>query len=208
MSEKIPMGIDPKIKKEINEEGFEGDAAVLIGKNEEMSQLLEKLEKEGRAENLGSYIKMHKEIALPLSEADDELKEKLLKNIGSFTLYSGEPKEDITEELHYIDIDGNVARVDIAVKNVASLRDTKEQIKEKYGFGNSEKLEVVAYHMYNATVEKLGEIGFSYWLNEKDQAIKTSLSQMWLIKIKGAIKAYEKKLEKERGEKKKEEFDF
>ncbi len=70
-------GVEPEIKKEINEEGFDENAAVLIGKKEEMPQLLEKLEKEGRAENLATFIKMHKEIALPKEEISSGLKEKL-----------------------------------------------------------------------------------------------------------------------------------
>lgn len=59
------QNINPEIKKQINKEGFEENVAVLIGKKEEMPQLQELLETEGRAADLGSYIKMHKEIALP-----------------------------------------------------------------------------------------------------------------------------------------------
>ncbi len=42
MKEQTPMGIDPKIKKEINKEGFEENSAVLIDKKEEMPKLLKK----------------------------------------------------------------------------------------------------------------------------------------------------------------------
>jgi hypothetical protein len=47
--------VDPLIKKEINDEGFESEtpdsgAAVLIGKKEEMPQLLRRMEKKGKTE--------------------------------------------------------------------------------------------------------------------------------------------------------------
>lgn len=57
--------IDSEIKKQINEEGFEENAAVLIGKKEDMPQMKERLETEGRTETLAAYIRLHKEIAVP-----------------------------------------------------------------------------------------------------------------------------------------------
>ena len=63
-----PMGVDPKIKKEINEEWFEGDAAVLIGKKEDMLKLLEKLAPEEKTEQLSDYIK---EVLAALSRYED-----------------------------------------------------------------------------------------------------------------------------------------
>jgi len=140
---KEQMGIDPKIKKEINEEGFEENAAVLIGKKEEMPQLLERLENEGRAENLGTYIKMHKEIMLPKEEMSQELREKIKS--GSVLFYEG-------SVIRYVDKDGNIARVEIDEKKISSItgvRGIQEQVKdelEKFGFllpGKTESMSIL-----------------------------------------------------------------
>ena len=64
--------VDPKVKKEINDEGFEGNAAVLIGKKEDMPNLENKLESEGKAVDLATYIKLNKIVAVSAEEMEKE----------------------------------------------------------------------------------------------------------------------------------------
>lgn len=108
------MEFDPKIKEDINKEGFDDDGgAVLIGKKEEMPQLLERLEKEGRAEDVGSYTKMHKQIVLPKERVTPEIKERIKPGM---VFMSGD------SFFLYVDKDGNIARVDINPDRIASLK--------------------------------------------------------------------------------------
>ena len=120
------MLVDPEIKKEINKEGFEGDAAVLIRKEEEGRKPRERLYAEGKAENLETYIKMHKEIVLPISAryssegttvVSEQLEKNLLQNKG--LVYFGGDGLDI----YYIDKDGNVAKVVIDPTKISSLNE-------------------------------------------------------------------------------------
>ena len=116
MENQNEMLVDPKVKKEINEQGFEGDAAVLIGKKAEMAQMEERLEQEGSSETLGTYVKMHKEIVLPIDwirSSND--KENILKNIGLVFKIDD-------EEIYYIDKDGNVAKVVIDPTKISSFK--------------------------------------------------------------------------------------
>ena len=173
-------GVEPEIKKEIMEEGFgEEGAAVLIGKKEEMPQLLEKLEKEGRAENLGSYIKMHKEIALPKEEIDEKLKEKLQLGLRFVV-------GDLDEIcLLFVDKDKNVARVKIMPKKIASFKNKRvalelEEELEDFGFLEPGK------------IEGIGLLEGSKILGEIDKETQS----------------YQRKIEKQIREKKAEEFDF
>ena len=114
MSEKIP--IDQDAKKEINKEGFEDNAAVIIGKKEEMAQKLETLEKEGYAEDLATYIRMHKEIAVPAKELNkkeiESIENKHLRTGDGFLgLAYRDNHHDGEFVLHYLDKENNIAEL-------------------------------------------------------------------------------------------------
>jgi len=171
--------IDPKIKEEINKEGWENNAAVLVGKKEEMPQLLEKLEKEGRAANLGTYIKMHKEIALPKEEITPRLKEKIKSGL---VFYRG-------DVLMYVDKDGNIANVEIRSEKISSLR---------RGMGIQEQVE-----------KELKELGFfKPGESRGGEGITVMEGDEILNGIGEEIGNYKKKIEEQIREKKGEEFDF
>lgn len=107
-------GVEPEIKKEINEEG------------------LEKLEKEGKAENVGSYIKMHKEIALPKEEMSPELKEKIKTGLAWW----------LGGILQFVDKEGNIAQVEIRPGKIASLPEgsfENELTELGFDFGKSKQ---------------------------------------------------------------------
>ncbi len=189
-----------KIKKQIHEEGFEENAAVLIGKKEEMPELLEKLEKEGRAENLGSYIKMHKEISLPFDEISDEnLKKELKENKSNFVLMFTVKSKG---ELLYIDKNSNIARVNLDIDKIADI-DKKNKNEKLTGPLITEKI----------VRNELTKIGFSDSLlynevkeNQEKEKQKLNL-EIW-GKVKKEIAAHKKRLEEKELERKKEEFDF
>lgn len=193
--EQPKMSIDPTIKEEINKEGWEktGDKdewAVLIGKKEEMPQLLEKLETEGKTADLETYIKLHKEIILPSSEIkDEELKKDILDNKGIYWQYGNLYNGIIVK---YFDKDGNYAEVNIRRDDIASLKSIPY---DKFTW------EYVA--------EELKKLHFTDISNIIRQD-KTRGDQISYIRecVNEIIKKYKEKLEKESTERKKEEFDF
>lgn len=118
--------VDPEVKKEINKEGFEGNAAVIIGKKEELPNLKEKLETEGRVENLATYIRLNKQIFLPIDspEAKSLDVEKMKSAKGESYLSHG--------CLEYIDKDGNFCKVIIIQDAIAEIaKDNFSDIKAK-----------------------------------------------------------------------------
>ena len=197
MNEKIPMGVDPKIKKEINEERFEGEAAVLIGKKEEMPELLEKLESEGKTGDLETYIKLHKEIILPSNEiTDKELKGEVLNNKGKF-LFSRSYNEGeyFSYFLKYIDRDGNIADVNILAENIAELKGEMDRERSEHkGFEN------IQFQNMQTIVEKRVK-GLGFMTSESEDY------DCWNQILKN-IKKYKERLKKEGEERKEKEFNL
>lgn len=116
MSEYKEGGVDPEIAKKINEEGFEGNVALLLGKKEDKLQLEARLEKEGRAEDLGSYIWMHKSITVPKEEIDKDKINETHK--GQSDLYW---RIHDRPTLYFIDKEGNIAEVLIDPTKISSM---------------------------------------------------------------------------------------
>lgn len=119
------------VKGAINEEGWESDgAAVLIGKESEMPRLREKLEKEGRAVDVASYIRMHKEIAVPADEV-----EKIAADALKPGMYFIDMATVPERTLYYIDSEKNIARVRVDVFKIDSLmagpKDFSRQLIDK-----------------------------------------------------------------------------
>lgn len=129
--EQISTGIDPKLKKEINAEGYDDDGGYLIvGTPEERDLARQRIESEGRTESLGAYIKLHKEIKLPIDAPVLENRKRvqdLMKNIkGQGAFFS-------SDVICYIDKDGNYCDVEIDKDKIAELRDLPEaDIKKKF----------------------------------------------------------------------------
>ncbi len=212
MEKEPKMGVDPKIKEEINKEGWEktddrDEQAVLIGKKEEMPQLLEKLETEGKTADLGSYIKLHKEIALPYDEITDEkLRQEIVEKKGDFDIINIERQKDMLEapflcHSKYIDKDGNMARVNIRLDKVADLKYLNE------GFES--------FQIAKEIRKELEKLGFIWRYKEFEGARQGSkefeafkdYKAMW-NEIARAEEDYKKKLEQEAKEREKEKFDF
>jgi len=116
-----PEKIDPIIKKEINKEGFDENAAVLIGTKAELENLRARLESEGRAENLPTYLKMHKEIEVPFGAITNA---QNCPEIGTAWVWGG-PSEF---QLIYVDKDKNIAAVRIKSQDITSLSKVKDKI--------------------------------------------------------------------------------
>jgi hypothetical protein len=119
-------GLTPEEQHRINNEGFEGDAAVLIGKKEDMKKLKEKLESEEKATDLPAYIKMHKEIILPKEGMEPNTKNRVI--VGAYDLNLAFQKGSCTNfEIMFIDKDGNLARVKINPDSIGSLKDSESE---------------------------------------------------------------------------------
>jgi len=172
--------IDPKLKKEINEEGWEGGkeggAAVFVGTKEETEKAREIMETEGVTENLESYIRLHKEIALSKEELEKYLQARHYTDIVSHPGCS----ELIKNTLLFIDKEGSVARVNIDLEKIKNIR-----VK---GFLERD----------------LKELGFKF-----EQPFKFSQGNQneWQL-IGGAIMEHQRKIEQEAEKEKKKEFDF
>lgn len=149
--------IDPEVKKNLNKEGWEENAAVLFGEKEtgELNQLYEQLESEGKATDLGGYIKMHKEIALPKGELSDKEAQDYKGLVWIFDVKTDLMNKDHNEIAQilcrYVDKDGAIAEVDINTDKVSSV--------EK-GLGIKG-----ANHM-NMVIKELKELGFRLPVDE------------------------------------------
>lgn len=113
MNEEI-MGIDPSIKDRINNEGWEDNAALIIGKKEELGGKLEKLEKEGQCSDVISYIRLNKHIEVPESDTPKNLSQ--LKGTGWF----------LHDTLFFIDSSGNIAKVNFDYNKISSMENTSK----------------------------------------------------------------------------------
>lgn len=178
MNNQEKIAVDPQIKKEINEEGFDEGAAVIVGKKEEMPQMLERLEKEGMAENLGAYIKMHKEIALPNTEMTEEIKEKVLEQKG--LIWRETFFDDWILPYQYIDKDGNIAAVILDSKKINDFQ-KRGGVFESF------------------IKEELIKLGFNIDYSDNDLLIR---------EVGQAVINYRDKIKNDLKDKKKEEFDF
>ncbi len=191
MNEKIEKGfIDQEIKKETND-------------------LPEILEIERKTENLGTYIKLHKEIILPPSEVlNPELKEEILRNKGHFILAPSISKNYPNEqhikvnELYYIDKEKNIAKIEIILEDIENL---KKQLESCPKNKIPDRRKII--------IDELNKLGFvsDTSLEDEKRTMVQIINEMW-EKIFKAANEYKIKLEKEVTEKvpkkEKEEFDF
>ncbi len=122
------MGIEKNIKKQLNKEGVEkqgkGEAAVLAGTKEEVEKARELIESEGRAPDLESYIRLHKEIYLNESEVP-------YNSIISLTGSKPEKGTAWLEKgnLFYVDKNENIANVKIDINQIDSFSDVPDNKK-------------------------------------------------------------------------------
>jgi len=202
--------IDPRTKDEINKEGFEGNAALIIGKrdnprqegaklgesgNEELDVLEQKLESEGRAADLRTYIKLNKKIIVPAKKLGEYLnKGKILTDrIGccSYNVMVGEHGD--RAHIDYIDGEGNAVTVDIdSFEKVAELKSIFSE-KERIQHG----------HMYRSYVQaKFKEMIKSLGLRWIESG--SVHDQLFII----AAERYKLELEQESEEAVRKEFDL
>lgn len=158
MSEKQtrPTGseIPRELKNSLNEEGFEGDeegkygAAVLVGSREEVGLARERLETEGRATDLRTYLRMHKtvcatgeelisflerttSVSLPAESLPTELSD-WFRNMekGTYFLYGfGQ-----VISLYYKDSEGALAKVHVKFTDIDSYKVLRqwEKVVDKF----------------------------------------------------------------------------
>jgi len=222
-------GIDPKLKEEINKEGWEGDkeggAAVFVGTKEEMEKSRERMENEGRTEDLGTYIRLHKEIILPFNEiTDEDLKKTIEANKGHFNKSRLDPFIDIEEIPYEEGVERQNKHEDITIA-MASRRAFKSVKKLGLEYidneGNIaivkidphkiEELEKIAdthdRTLQELVAERLDKMGFLSKGGFEDRFRGAITFWDW-NKLNDALVGYKYKLEKEAKEKEKKEFDF
>lgn len=130
--------IDPEVKEKLAEEGFEDNAAVIVGKKEEAERQREIIEKEGKAENLGTYIKMHKEIAIP-HDILTVFKQDQTFVSGEYDYYYSEFRPG--GELYFVDSDLNLARVKIDFEKINELNKIITSLDKDFMLDNNTLIE-------------------------------------------------------------------
>lgn len=173
------------------------------------AQILEKSENEGRTENLESYIKLHKEINLPIKEiVDQSFKNEIFKNKGLSELcILGRTPESFN--LDYIDSEGNSATVDIVLSKINSMSALSKQVQSEVK--KHEKRSILGkLWKSNEFWEKQQEIGeeIKRELKKLDFVFVQKKQAKFWRRIKGLRNGYQEKLEEKTKEKKKGEFDF
>jgi hypothetical protein len=170
------MGVDPEIKNQINKEGWqkegEGEAAVIIGKKEEMDILKENLENEGKCADVATYVRMNKKVVVPAENASEKIKD----NKGKGWIMGG-------KQLLFIDVEGNIAKVDIDYQKISSM--PKDIYQDK---------------LSKIFEKELKKCGF-------DMQPREDFSELF-GEILETTKTHKDKLEEESKERKKIEFDF
>ena len=182
------MEIDPEVKKGLNEEGFESEtpdsgAAILVGKKEEMPQMQEKLEKEGRAKDLASYIRLHKKIVMLANEIPQlppEATSRIVPGFGSLTdMLIKHPYI----ELLYVDKEGNIAEVEIK----------PELIEDRTRKSDGEKI-IYNEEMIQRAIHSIGydlrNLGFN--IESRPELIK-NLVQNYRARLSDRLRQEEKK---------------
>ncbi len=128
----------------------------------EKGELLGKFES-GEMTDLGTYIRLHKNITLPNSEAIDEnTKKYLLDNKGSFIHLeirgwlkeneTGEGDKKLKYVLEYIDKDGNLSNIDIVINDIIDLN---EKIIESKEYNVDKQKEIIKANLLS--------LGFKNW---------------------------------------------
>ncbi|PIZ85854.1 hypothetical protein COX94_01810 [Candidatus Nomurabacteria bacterium CG_4_10_14_0_2_um_filter_33_9] len=196
-----------EIKNKINQEGWESQevdtgAAVLIGKKEEMVDLENKLENEGRTKDLATYIKLHKETLL--SEEDPELGDltkamiKLPENLRKPGLVF--PIKITPEKLllKYLDKTNNISFCEINYHKIDEIKEagaTNTFIKNKLA-------ELGFYGFYDSS----DQVGMINW--DKTEGKTKEIFRKVLKELELAETGKKKRLEEEAQEKKTKEFEF
>jgi len=138
--------IGPNMREEIdkiNKEGFEGNdesgAAILIGKggeekgeeNREMKRLRERVETEGRAADLETYLRMHKEIAVPKEEIDNLPEEVEKGHYVMHGVYHDTERGHQSYGILFFDKDGNIAHIIIDASKIEGTEEDEEWDREE-----------------------------------------------------------------------------
>ena len=149
MSKENSTGLSSDEKKAINNEGFEGQAAILVGRKEEMPNLVERLEKEGRAADLETYIRMHKEIIVP-SDERKSLRGRMIHQYekGMAYLYTSEFHDpDGCQKVTFIDSNNNLAQVLVDTRKIESFRYEDLSNKDRVCYIIGEELKKMGFNV-------------------------------------------------------------
>jgi len=206
-----PKALSPEeieaAKKTINKEGWEGSAAVHIGTREELDRQREILETEGRTVDLGTYLKMHKEVAVSNDDPEmtDEIKKLFGEKIGGYLI---DYRSSHATRILYIDKDGQLARVYIDTDKVAAY-DGKSSSYPSRGYQTQHG--TVAAAMED-DLKKLGfkdELLEAFKRGEITQQEMTSLKKIELEEtIAGLLYAKQSRLQEEAAKAKQANFEF
>ena len=187
MSKEQPNPDFEQAKADINKEGWEENAAVIIGTPEERAILRERLEKGEMAADLGTYIRMNKQ--LWVQQEDPEMSEDLKKRLEDMK-GKYESSFGLLKDFYYVDGDGNIAKVNMDTSRISAYKNIPTP-NQGYNFELKDKI-----------AEDLEKLKFRSFDRENRQDLEADKA-IW-----EAINKKRERLEKEAKERKIKEFDF
>ncbi len=198
-----------EIKKKINNEGWDENAALFIGKEEEVSNLVEKLETEGNTKDLATYLRLHKEILLSIDDVEMQNlineRQDIVEQIRPgllVDLRGGENK--MAFDLKYIDSLKNVASSNVELYRISDYKDEHE--KSKKLLKDLSDLGFFGLVYYNNRWERVGSE--SNLSQEEMFEEHKDLDRGLYSEIYRMLKGKKQRLEKEITEKNQKEFNF
>jgi hypothetical protein len=143
MSEKN-IGIDAEVKRQINNEGYEENAAVIIGNEDEIKNLRERLDMKGYMGSIENCIRSNKEILIPNAEMEKIFNKISEKEGSDFTAMAKGIFKELTPgtyflfqtpkyiRINYIDENNNFAEVILRPEHINSVPELVEKEGGEY----------------------------------------------------------------------------
>ncbi|MCX6779162.1 MAG: hypothetical protein NTU97_02945 [Candidatus Magasanikbacteria bacterium] len=130
-----PVGTEAykELKREINAGKHEG---VFIGTQEEVDNAMKKIEGEGRAEDLASFIRLHKEVIMNMEDMKQVEEDSVSFFKGLSEKMEAMPTgaayyDSLADVLYFKDSIGNLAKVSVDLGKIADLRKYKDSPFQK-----------------------------------------------------------------------------
>ena len=204
-------------KEDINKEGWEENAAIIIGSEEERAQVRERLEKGEIVADLGTYIRLHKQVPLSLEdpEVNEDLKEKLQTMKGecwgsSWYIDISQIVDNINGEgykgeMFYVDQKGSIANVKIDSLQIKAYEDLKLSSHDNT---MREKSSPMISKLNERVTKDLKSLGFTLPPDRHGRSENLNAIKILASAVSKAIDKKQERLEAEAQEKKKKEFNF
>lgn len=210
MGEKKDFSLELEVKEnsqlrqnieDINREGWEEGAALIVGKKEEAERLRSRLETEGQAVDLATYIRLHKQIIIPAEEIQN-----LINFRGVKQTFGGEVKKGdfvVVKNLNnltifFFDKNLNLANVFIGLRRDSDITDIRQALEGQPGTPRD-----ISQTASSFVLRTLLKLGFANKGMDYDGQTEAGMS--WVRKL---VVEYREDVAKKMASQKTTEFDF